>query len=59
MHTGQKLVHAFLLIEIFDHRSIFAGQWFEALFAAGIRQAAPVENKSAAIAGFILRQPPR
>ena len=53
--TGQKLVHALLLIQIVDDRSVFAGEGLEALFAAGIGQAAAIENKSAAIPGLILR----
>src|ERR1700731_1092293 len=48
-------MHALLLIEIFNYRSIFAGERLEALFTAGIRQATPIENKSAAMTGFILR----
>ena len=49
-HTGKELVHALLLVEIVDHRRVFAGERFEALFAPGIGKAARVENKSAAVA---------
>ena len=52
---GQKLVHAFLLVEIFDHRRVFAGERAEPLFAAGIGQAAGIEDESAAVARFIER----
>jgi len=38
--AGEKLVHAFLLNEIVDHRSVLAGESLEALFAAGIGEAA-------------------
>src|ERR1019366_6773533 len=54
--AGEKLVHALLPIEIVDYRRVFAGKGFEALFAPGIREAAAIENESAAIAGLVLRQ---
>src|SRR5882724_6582380 len=47
---------AFLLIEVVDDRSVFAGESLEALFASGIREAAAIENEAAAIAAFVLRQ---
>src|SRR6266478_686641 len=49
-------MHAFLLIEVVDDRSFFAGEGFEALFAAGIREAAAIEDEAAAISRFVLRQ---
>ena len=52
--AGEKLVNAFLLIEIVDDGCVFAGERFEALFAAGIGEAAAVENETAAVAGFVL-----
>src|SRR5713226_842349 len=55
-NTGEKLVHALLLIEIVDHRGVLAGKSFEALFAAGIGETAAIENEAAAIAAFVLRQ---
>src|SRR5450432_2059635 len=55
-NTGQKLMHAFLLVEIVDHGRVFPSQSFEALFASGIRQAAPVKSKSTAVASFVFRQ---
>ena len=51
-------MHALLLIEIVDHRRVFAGERFEALFASGIREAAAIENESAAVPGLVLRQAP-
>src|SRR5258706_9932114 len=47
---------AFLLIEVVDDRSVFAGESLEALFAAGIREAAAIEDEAAAIAAFVLGQ---
>src|ERR1700688_4305324 len=55
-HTGEKLMHAFLLIEIFNHRSFLAGKRLKALFTARIRQAPSIENKSAAMTRFVLRR---
>ena len=55
-NAGEKLVNAFLLIEVVDDGSILAGESFEALFAAGIGEAAAVEDETAAVAGFILRK---
>src|SRR5882724_4215400 len=54
--AGEKLMHAFLLIEIVDHRGVFAGESLEALFASRIREAAAIENEPAAISRFIFRQ---
>src|SRR6202521_58328 len=54
--AGQKLVHAFLLNEIVDHRSVLAGESLEALFAAGIGEAASVEDESAAVAALVFWQ---
>ncbi len=50
-------MHALLLIEVVDHRRIPARKRLEALFAPGIRQAASIKNKSAAIPALIFRQP--
>ncbi len=47
---------AFLLVEIVDDRGVLAGEGFEAFFAAGIGEAAAVENEAAAVAGVVLRQ---
>src|SRR5580765_2718551 len=47
---------AVLLIEIVDDGSVLAGERFEALLAAGVREAAAIENKASAVAGFVLRQ---
>src|SRR6476646_163218 len=47
------LIHTLVLPQIVDHRSVLAGKHLEALFASGIGQAARIENKSAAMAGFI------
>src|SRR5579885_3444619 len=55
-HARKKLVHAFLLIQVVNYRRIFSCQALEAFLAAGIRKAAPVENESAAIPRFVLRQ---
>ena len=51
-------MRAFLLIEIFDHRRIFARKSFESLFAPRIRYAARIENESAAVPGLVLRECP-
>src|SRR6185312_4658587 len=53
---GQELMRALLLIKVFDHRSVFAGEILETLFAAWIGNSASVKNKSAAIACFIARR---
>ena len=44
-----KLVNAVLLIEVIDDRSISARKRLKLLFAAGVRQAATVEDKATAI----------
>jgi len=49
--AGEELAHALLLIEIVDDRRVYSGEGLEALFAAGIREAAAVENETAAVAG--------
>src|ERR1019366_3588856 len=54
--AGEELAHALLLIEIVDDRRIFPGEGLKAFFAAGVREAAAVENKTAAVAGVVLRQ---
>ena len=54
--AGQILMDAFLLVEVVDHRRVPARQRLEALFAAGIRQAAPVKDKAAAVPALIFRQ---
>src|SRR3984893_10951522 len=52
--TGEKLMHAVLLIEIVDHRGVLAGESLEAFLASGIREAAAIENEASAISGFVL-----
>src|SRR3989441_5023956 len=54
--TREKLVHAFLLIEIVDDRGVFASQSFEALFASWIGEAAAIEDESAAVSGLVCWQ---
>src|SRR5258708_1083396 len=49
-------MHAFLLIEVFDHRSVFAGERLEALVADGMWKAAAIEDEAAAISAFVLGQ---
>ena len=49
-------MHVLLLIEIIDHRRIFAGERLEALFPARVRQATAIEGEAAAIARFVLGQ---
>src|SRR6201993_175416 len=56
--AGKELVHALLLIEVFDYRGIHPGERFKSLFAPGIGQAAAVENESSSIASFVLRPAP-
>src|ERR1700730_19029061 len=55
-HTGEILVYAVLLVQIVDDRGIFARQLLEALFPAGVWQAAGIENKSYSVAGVVLRR---
>src|ERR1700721_2599318 len=55
-HAGQKLMHALLLIEVVDHRGVPAGKRLEALLASGVRQTAPIKNKSPAVPALIFRQ---
>src|SRR5690242_19273624 len=38
-HAGEKLMHTLLLVEIFHHGGVFAGERLETLFPPGIRQA--------------------
>jgi len=54
--AGKKLVHAFLLLEVVDDRSVLASESFEAVLAAGIGEAAAIEDEAAAVAGIVLRQ---
>src|SRR5437667_353961 len=49
-------MHALLLVEIVDHRSVLAGERLEALLSAGIREAATIENEAAAVATLVLGQ---
>ena len=42
-------MHTLLLIEIVNHRRVFAGEGFEALFASGIWDATGIENESAEV----------
>src|SRR6266852_1555309 len=57
-NTSEKLMHALLLDEVVDYRDVLARQMLKALFASGIREAAAIENESAAMPGFVLRQAP-
>jgi len=54
--AGEELVDTFLLLEVLDDGGVFAGEGFEAFFAAGVGEAAAVENKAAAVAGFVFWQ---
>src|SRR5213592_63468 len=54
--AGEKLMHALLLIEIVDDRSVFTGESLEARFAARIGQAAAIKNEAATVAAFVLGQ---
>src|SRR5260370_5385972 len=54
-HAGEKLVHALLLVEIVDYRRVFSGPRLEALLAAGIRQAAAIENKTDSVFALVPR----
>src|SRR5437899_3237978 len=51
--VGQILMHALLLVEIVDHRTVFAGKGLEALLASGIGKTADVEDKSAAVSCLV------
>src|SRR5579864_3056893 len=53
--AGKELVHALLLIEVFDHRRISSGERFKSLFAPGIGQAAAVEDESSPVARLVFR----
>src|SRR5215831_13957793 len=55
-HAGEKLMHALLLMEIFDYRRVFARETFEALLATRIRETAAIKNESSAMPGLVLRQ---
>src|SRR5271154_458887 len=54
-HAGEIMMRAFLLIQIFDLRRIFACEGFELFFAAGVWDASSVKNESTAVAGFVFR----
>ena len=54
--SGQELANACLPVQIIDYRRVFAGERFEALFAAWIRQPAGVKNETAAMSALILRR---
>src|SRR5579864_3238868 len=53
--AGKELVHALLLIEVFDHRRFSSGERFEAFLAPGVWQAAAIEDESSPVAGLVLR----
>ena len=52
----QKLMHAWLFIQIFDYGSIFSRELFKTLFTTGIGQAPPVKDEATAISRLIFRQ---
>src|SRR5277367_4877426 len=54
-HAGEIVMRAFLLIQIFDHRRIFACEGLELFFAAGVWDASSIENKPTAVAAFVFR----
>src|SRR5258708_14031896 len=54
--TGKKLMDGLLLVQIVDAGGVLAGKRFETLLASGIRKATAIENKAAAISGFVFRQ---
>ena len=49
-------MHALLLIQIVDHRRVFAGERLEALFAPGIGKLAGVENEPAAMPALVFQR---
>src|ERR1051326_2798807 len=51
------LVDTFVLRQVIGYLFVFAREISIALFAPGIRQAAQIENESAAIPGIIVRKP--
>ena len=55
--AGQILVHALLLVQIFDHGRISSRLCLEPLFPARIGQTASIEDESSSISGLILGQP--
>src|SRR5437660_12817158 len=52
--AGKELVHALLLIEVFDHGRISSGERFEAFLAPGVRQAAAIDDESSSVARLVL-----
>ena len=55
-HVSQKLAHALLLFQVFDHGRVFPVQRLEAFFAAGIRKAAGIKNEAATIPSLVHRK---
>src|ERR1700690_2587303 len=53
-NARKKLVHALLLLQVVNHRRVFARENLESLFASGIRKAPGVENKATAISRLVL-----
>ena len=53
VNAGEELVDAFLLIEIFDDGRVPAGEFLEFFFAAGIGEAAAVEDETAAVSAVV------
>src|SRR5216110_2388549 len=56
LSVRQKLMHAWLFIQIFDYGSIFSRELFKTLFTTGIGQAPPVKDEATAISRLIFRQ---
>src|SRR5262245_37716214 len=56
-HAREKLVDAVMLLEILDDCRVTTRQILVSLLASGIRKRAGIENKSAAVSAFIIRQP--
>jgi len=51
--AGQVLLHTLLAAEVVDDRLVFAGEGLEAIFAAGVGEAAGVKDEAAAVAGLV------
>ena len=55
LRVCNKLMHAFLLLEVINHSIVYAGELFVALLAPGVWQAAGIEDEASAIARWIYR----
>src|SRR5215475_15322185 len=52
-NAREKLMHAFLLIQVLDDRRVASGESFELFLATGVGKTAAVENEAAAGSGLV------